>query len=183
MKIFKISLLACIFLLSSSCATVKFYDSSSKKETGIKVYSAKPYILVEYTKIPSAQGPKKSKTPSEDSLTIKTSIIYLPDLVNPQYIKIKPGIGSNDLKLTMTDGILTSYGLTTNTKIPETITAATGLLTGLTSAVSSLATTSKGIVRNIETLTTEKVEKPDFELYEFIIDNDNSIKLRKVEIK
>ncbi len=45
MKKIIISLFGCIFLFSS-CSTVKFFnDSTLKTETGIKVYSAKPYLI------------------------------------------------------------------------------------------------------------------------------------------
>lgn len=160
MKKVIISFLGYIFLLSS-CSTVKFYsDSTLKTETGIKVYSAKPYLLV---------------TPAKDSLTAK--VIYLPDLANPQYVKVRSGIGTNNLNLTLSNGILTSYGLSTDTKIPETITAATGLVTGLTSAVKELITTDR-------LSGTQTAKKTDFELYEFILDKkDNTIKLQKVDIK
>jgi len=154
-----ISFLGCIFLLSS-CSTVKFYsDSTLKTETGIKVYSAKPYLLF---------------TSVKDSLTAK--VIYLPDLANPQYVKLKSGLGTSNLSLTLANGILTSYGLSTDTKIPETITAATGLIT-------ELATVLKGDTKNDKPSPKPTIKNTVFELYEFILDKDNTVKLHKVEIK
>ena len=158
MKKIIISLFGCLFLFSN-CSTVKFYnDSTLKTETGIKVYSAKPYLLV---------------TSINDSLS--TKIVYLPDLTNPQYIKLKSGLGTSNLSLTLTNGILTSYGLSTDTKIPETITAATGLLTGVASILKENTKNDKHPLNPINT-------KLQFKLYEFILDKDNTVILKKVEI-
>jgi hypothetical protein len=147
-KISNLLLLSGILLLISSCATVKFYqDPALKKETGLKVYAPKPYLLVEY------QGTK--------TVSLKTSIVYLPDLSDPQYIRIKPGIGSAALKLELTNGVLTSYGLTTDTKIPEVLAKVTDLLTKSTASIASL-TSNK---------TEAEPGQPAFELYEIIIIN------------
>ena len=44
------------------------------------------------------------------------------------FVKIKNGIGSNDLKIAFEEDSISSFGLVTDTKIPETITSLTGLL-------------------------------------------------------
>ena len=135
-----------ISLLLTSCASVKFYnDESLKNETGLKIYSPKPYLLVEY---------QTAKTGS-----VKTSIVYLPDLLNPQYIKWKPGIGSSALKLELNNGILTSYGLNTDTKMPETLGKITDLLTKSTSSIADA----------IRTQAEEGPGQPVFELYEIVL--------------
>ena len=135
-----------ISVLLSGCATVKFYsDESLKNETGLRFYSPKPYLLVEY------DGTK--------TVNLKTSIVYLPDLSDPQYIRIKPGIGSAALKLELNNGILSSYGLTTDTKIPETLGKVTDLLTKSTTSLKDL-------------ISTKTVVEPDqsiFELYEIVM--------------
>ncbi|MEL6719678.1 MAG: hypothetical protein AAFO82_16725 [Bacteroidota bacterium] len=112
----KVNLLSLLILtLLSSCATVKFYDDAElSKESGIEFYSAKPYLLVER---------KLAK-----DIALKSTIIYLPDMGKPKYAKLKPGFGSSDLKLSLSNGIITSYGVTSDSKIPETITALTGVL-------------------------------------------------------
>lgn len=133
-------------LLTTGCATVKFYnDESLTMETGLKVYSSKPYLLVEH------MGTK--------TVNLKTSIVYLPDLASPQYIRIKPGIGSAALKLELNNGMLTSYGLTTDTKIPEMLGKVTDLITKSTTSLD-------GLVNN---KTDAGTEPPFFELYEIVI--------------
>ncbi|MEA5403242.1 hypothetical protein VB776_09975 [Arcicella sp. DC2W] len=110
-----------ILLLSSSCASVKFYsDKELKNESGIEFYSPKPYLIVE-------------KSPAKD-VAIKSTIVYLPDFEKSKFAKIKSGFGSSDLKLSLEHGIITSYGVTTDTKIPETLTAISSLVSGVGSA-------------------------------------------------
>ncbi len=147
-----------ISILLTSCATVKFYsDESLKNETGLRVYSPKPFLLVEY---------RHTKTES-----VRTTIVYLPDLNKPQYIKPRPGIGSNALKLDISNGFLTSYGLTTDTKMPETLGKITDLLTKSTSSITDL-------VRN---KTDAEPDLPVFELYEIVI-SDGQTKLVQVQL-
>jgi uncharacterized protein YceK len=80
---FIIPLIAC---LMSGCASVNFYNSPDLTgKTGLKYYNPKPYLLVE------------SNATKDNS--VKTSIVYLPDMANPGYIAIKPGFGSSELKV------------------------------------------------------------------------------------
>lgn len=146
-----------ILFLLTNCATVKFYsDESLKNETGLRVYTPKPFLLVEY---------RHTKTES-----IRTTIVYMPDLTQPQYIKPRPGIGSNALKLEITNGFLTSYGLTTDTKMPETLGKITDLLTRSSASIADLA-------RN---KTDAGADEPVFELYEIVI-SDGHTKLVQVK--
>lgn len=95
-------------ILFGGCATVKFYDDPEfTKKSGIEFYSAKPYLLVE-------------KEPAKD-VAERATIVYLPDMSRPKYARIVPGIGSSDLKLTLSNGMITSYGVTVDSKIPETM--------------------------------------------------------------
>ena len=99
----------------SGCASVKFYsDQDLKKETGLRYYTLKPYLLVEFK--------------AEKDNTVRTSIIYLPDLANPQYVKTTPGLGSNELEITFANGAIASYGLVSESQIPETLEAFAAML-------------------------------------------------------
>ena len=149
------SLMMGITLLLTGCASVKFYnDGSLKNETGLKIYSPKPYLLVEYQT--AKTGP------------VKTSIVYLPDLSDPQYIKWKPGIGSSALKLELNNGILTSFGLNTDTKMPETLGKITDLLTKSTSSIADA----------IRTQAEGGPDQPVFELYEIVLSGGQTKLLR-----
>lgn len=109
----------------SSCAAVKFYsDKTLTTKTGLEFFAPKPYLVVE-------------KNPSKD-VVIKTTVIYLPDKNNPKYAEITPGLGSSDLKLALENGMITSYGISSDAKIPETISAITGLVTGGSSSFKSI---------------------------------------------
>ncbi|MBK7626724.1 MAG: hypothetical protein IPJ16_05915 [Bacteroidales bacterium] len=49
------------------CASVQIYSNNDlKNKTGLKFYSVKPYLLVELK--------------SEKDMTVKTTVVYLPDL-------------------------------------------------------------------------------------------------------
>ncbi|MFA6127520.1 MAG: hypothetical protein WC699_09455 [Bacteroidales bacterium] len=145
-------------MLMWSCASVKFYtDESLKNETGLRVYTPKPFLLVEY---------RNTKTES-----VRTTIVYLPDLTKPQYIKPKPGIGANVLKVEITNGFLTAYGLTTDTKLPETLGKVTDLLTRSSTAISDLSANK----------TVLDSGGPVFELYEIVI-ADGQTKLVQVKL-
>jgi len=102
-------------ILLSGCATVKVYsDAGLKNKTGLRFYSLKPYLLVEYM--------------SDKANTVKTTVVYLPDLSSPQYIDVKSGIGSGDLKMTFTNSALASYGVSIDSKIPESMEAFAAML-------------------------------------------------------
>jgi hypothetical protein len=102
-------------ILITGCATVKVYsDAGLKNETGLRCYTLKPYLLVEYM--------------AEKDNTVKTSVIWLPDLSAPQYMFLKPGIGSSELKMSFKNGALESYGVVTDSKLPEAMSAFADIL-------------------------------------------------------
>jgi len=102
-------------ILFTGCATVKVYsDAELKNETGLRYYTLKPYLLVEYM--------------ANKDNTVKTSVVFLPDLSSPQYIKVRPGIGSSDLKMTFSNSTLESYGVATDSQIPESMAAFADIL-------------------------------------------------------
>lgn len=114
-------------LAFTGCAPVKFYSNSELTvSTGLKYYTSKPFILVE-------------KDPASGNIS-KATVIYLPDLVNPQFINVKGGIGSKKLDLKLTDGSINTFGLDSDTKIAESLNALAGLISKGTSALSDLNT-------------------------------------------
>jgi len=102
-------------ILLTGCATVKVYsDAGLTTETGLRYYTLKPYLLVEYM--------------ANKDNTVKTSVVFLPDLSSPQYIKVKPGIGSSELKMTFSNRTLESYGVATDSQLPESMAAFADIL-------------------------------------------------------
>ncbi|MGA7644178.1 MAG: hypothetical protein WBW56_18410, partial [Syntrophobacteraceae bacterium] len=142
-------------LALSGCARLEFYTDQNLQgpETGAKFYTAKPYLLVVQGEIitngstnqSGTQGNQSQKKTStcntqQPAVTqgdgsgsgkaqVQVSIVYLPDLKKPCYAKLKSGYGSATLSLAFQNGMLTSVGQTTNTEVPETITALAGLVT------------------------------------------------------
>jgi hypothetical protein len=147
------------FCIIYGCSSVQIYsDSNQKNKTGLKFYNVKPYILVELK--------------SEKDLTVKTSVIYLPDLANPQYLIVKPGMGSNELKMAFTNGMLNSYGLTSDSKVAETITSLAGLISKIPDVVNKMAVAPSG--------QQQSASQPDFILYEVLISPEGT-RLKRVE--
>ncbi len=120
--------------LALSCANVTFHtDPELTKRTGLKYYTAKPYLLV---------GPTGNK-----DAPFKAEIISLPDLEHPTYAIFHPGWGQHQFSLAVaSNGNLSSYGQTADSKIPETIAAVGSLMSGgsaLATAVKTLVTPPK----------------------------------------
>src|SRR5665647_3447016 len=113
-------LIICLVVLSgivlfTGCATVKVYsDADLKNETGLRSYTLKPYLLVEYQ--------------AEKDNTVKTTVVYLPDLSDPQFMVLKPGIGSSELKMSFNNSALESYGVVTDSQLPESMEAFAAIL-------------------------------------------------------
>lgn len=114
-KLTVLVLLTVTVILLTGCATVKVYsDAGLKNETGLRFYTLKPYLLVDYQA-------EKENTP-------KTSVVYLPDLSDPQFMVLKPGIGSSELKMAFKNSALESYGVVTDSQLPESMEAFAAML-------------------------------------------------------
>ena len=81
-----------------ACANVTFHsDAALTQRTGLKYYTAKPYLLI---------GPTGNK-----DAPVKAEIISLPDLEHPTYAIYHPGWGSHNFSLAVaSNGSLSSYG-------------------------------------------------------------------------
>jgi len=147
-------LLITIMFFLSGCAGVKFYsDPELTKRTGLVHYEPKPYLLVEYDAA-NKDTPKSLK------------LIFLPDFTKPTYTKIIKGLGANEVSLALNNGILSSFGVKTDSKIPELITPLLGTL-------------SEAIKINNPS-SAEKNKKEFICLYEIIIDTSGKTSLRNV---
>lgn len=116
-------------IASSGCARIKLFNNENfvGPEVGIKFYYPKPYLLV-------------ARTGAKDN-PVQISVVYLPDQSKPTYAKFKTGYGSAELSLALQNGILTNIGQKTDTKIPETMTALSGMATsaaGMLTAVKAV---------------------------------------------
>lgn len=105
-------------VLLGGCAGVDFYSTPDLKagnETGIPIYSSKPYLLV-------------SRTGNKDKPT-EVTIVHLSDPSKVIYAKPKPGFGSSNLTLSLSNGQMTAFGQQVDTKIPELITSLSAMVT------------------------------------------------------
>jgi hypothetical protein len=140
-------------ILLTGCATVKIYsDADLKNETGLRFYTLKPYLLVEYL--------------AEKDKTIKTSVIYLPDLSDPQFMVLKPGIGSSELKMAFKNSALESYGVAVDSQLPESMEAFAAMLSKSAYAAQAF----EGAPPNTTRVEGESLPDPgtSFRLFEII---------------
>jgi hypothetical protein len=105
---------------------------------------------------------------------VKATILYLPDLENPQYIAMKDGLGSKNLDLKLSDGVITTFGMETDPKIAESIAALAALVSKTTTAITDLSTL-KGIPVTAASATVT-------ELYDIIMTNGVT-SVKKIEVK
>jgi hypothetical protein len=128
MKNVLIKLISGVFILAfTGCASVKFYsDAGLSNKSGLKYFTVKPYLQVERETV--------------NNTIVKATILYLPDLENPQYIAVKDGLGSKKLDLKLTDGSINTFGLETDPKIAESVAALTALVSKTATAITDLST-------------------------------------------
>ncbi|MGH8100851.1 MAG: hypothetical protein ACREIW_06105 [Chthoniobacterales bacterium] len=155
MLFFRNALVGCVSLAAFGCAHITFHDPTTgdKKNVGVEYYKPKLYVLVTRTK--------------ENEYS--SSIVTLPDLAQPRYALLHPGYGSNNLTLKLNNGILTEVGQQTDTKVPETITALSGL-----------ATAAAGIAKSLSAQRGGAEGEPQFWLFEIVVDQGRT-KLRQVD--
>lgn len=153
-----------IFLALSAlagCSPVKFYSNSGLTESsGLKYYTVKPYLMVEKEAV--------------SNNVVKVSVIYMPDLENPQYMVVRDGLGARKVDLKLTDGSISTLGLSTDPKIAESIEALSALISKSASAIDDLSN-----LKGIPPMAGSAIVT---ELYELTMSN-GSTQVRKIEIK
>ena len=162
MKNALLKLVSSVFIMAfTGCTSVQFYSNSElTKKSGLKYYTVKPYLQVERETV--------------NNSIVKATILYLPDLENPQYIAMKDGIGSKKLDVKLTDGAISTFGLDSDPKIAESIAALTALVSKTASAITDLSTL-KGIPGAAAPATIT-------ELYDIIMTNGLT-SVKKIEVK
>lgn len=150
-----------IILIFSGCAPVKFYSNSGLTEkSGLKYYSVKPFLLIERDLV--------------NSNVTKATVLYLPDLANPQYLVMKDGIGSRKVDLKLSDGSINTFGVDTDTKIAESLSALSALISKSASAITDLST--------LKALPPAATPSTVTELYEIFMGPDGTT-VKKVEFR
>ena len=141
----------------ASCAGAKFFkDEALTQKTGLKCFTAKPYVLV-------------ARTEGKDK-PIEISVVYLPDLAHPVYVLPGSGIGSRDLKITLSNGMLVSFGSVTDPAAAESLKALSSLISGGAEAFAKFAGTTG----------FRAPEAGAFDLYEIVIESGRTTLKRVV---
>jgi hypothetical protein len=150
-----VSLFVIVFI---ACAPVQIYSNKGLTEkTGLKYYTVKPFLHVERD--------------IETNRIVKATILYLPDLANPQYMVIRDGLNSRKINLKFTDGTINTFGYSSTGKVSESVDALASLITKSTDAVTDL--------KALNGLQPVKAASIKVELYEIIFETDKTT-LREV---
>ncbi len=152
-------LVICFIILAfAGCAPVQIYSNNSlTSKTGLKYYTVKPFLQVE-------------KEAGTDRI-VKATIVFLPDLANPQYMVMRDGLNSRKVSLKFSDGAINTFGYTSTSKVPESVEALAALLTKSTEAITDL--------KSANGLQPAKAPSNTVELYEIVIGADKTT-LRKI---
>jgi hypothetical protein len=142
----------------TGCAPVQIYSNKGLSEkTGLKYYTVKPFLHVERD--------------SETNRIVKSSVIYLPDLANPQYLVMRDGVNSRRINLKIKDGTITDFGYSSTGKVSESVDALAAMITKSTDALTEL--------NALKTLQSAKSSSNTVELYEILIGSEKTT-LREV---
>jgi hypothetical protein len=116
------ALVVCLMFLSAGCARVKItHVDNSDTSPGVHFYEPRPYLLVSVQKKKDDKGVEHNEFSSQ--------IIWLPDPTRRYVVQVEPGWGTVDGSVKLTNGwMLTELGAKSDSKIPETITAISGLV-------------------------------------------------------
>jgi len=112
-----------VYRLDDADALTKTDSTGTKKINGVHFFKPHPYLLVTVEPGDKPENPKYVST-----------IVYLPE---DEYVAtVRPGWGTVNGSISLNDsGSLTQFGSQLDSKIPETITAVSGLLTAAVGAV------------------------------------------------
>jgi hypothetical protein len=142
------------------CAPVQIYSNKALTEkSGLKYYTVKPFLHVE-------RDPETNRI-------VKATVIYLPDLANPQYMVIRDGLNSRKVNLKFTNGSLDNFGYTSTGKVSESVDALASMITKSTDALTDL--------NALKSLQGVKASSNAVELYEVIFGADKTT-LREVTV-
>jgi hypothetical protein len=145
-------------ILVSCCTPVRFYsDQNLTKRTGLKFYPVKPFIQFERE--------------AETGRIVKSTLLYLPDLSNPQYMEVKSGPGSAKADIKLSDGVLTTFGFESDQILPQSVEALAALISKTAAAAEDIS--------GLKGSPTIKASPNTVELYEVVITGEKTT-LREV---
>lgn len=128
-KSLKKLVLFCTLLLVAGCAYAEVRPVKTIDEEGIRFYRPWPYVWI---------------TLAKEGGGCEVSIQWLPDMRKEYIIIPHPGIGSLTVSPTLTEGWnLTAMNITADSKASEMVTAISGMIGNIASAVIKPATPNK----------------------------------------
>lgn len=105
---------------------VRIRQSPGPKDTGIRYYRPKPYLRIEPAGTVVTEGKKSTTSPSDEFIAI--TLEYLPDFSEEYSIDVRPGLGTANVSVGLTDGWnLTSLNQELDSQFDENIKAVADL--------------------------------------------------------
>lgn len=154
------ALLCLVIFLFNCCASVHVYSNKGLTEkSGLKYYTVKPFLHIERE--------------TETNRIVKATVIYLPDLANPQYMVLRDGLNSKKVNLKFTDGAINTFGYASTSKVGESVDALAAMIAKSTDSLAELSA--------LRSLQPVKGIPNTVELYEIIFGPDKTT-LREVTI-
>jgi len=156
-----LAVLLSVFIYAfTGCAPVQFYSNESLTEkTGLKYYTTKPFLHVE-------RDPQTKQV-------VKSTIIYMPDLSNPQYMVMHDGLNSRKINLKFKDGYITDFGYSSTGKVGESVEALANMISKSSDALTE--------INALKSMQAAKVSSNSVELYEIVFETDKTT-LREVTV-
>lgn len=161
----------CLFLLVAagwcgfnSCAgyRIKKIDSGDTATEGLRYCRSAPYLLV--NSLSTTSGGNAQAT------TVAYQVVYLPDPAQTYVIQRHGGLGTVNVAATLTEGgVLTQFGGTTDSKVPDLITAIGGALPSVV-----------GLKARAQETGDPAVPAP--RLYKIVFDPNSPASIRLVEV-
>ncbi|QDU07326.1 hypothetical protein [Gimesia aquarii] len=167
-----ILILGLIILTSGCMPGVKVKKNPTDRDTGIRYYRPKPYLLITPSSVKKTlgTGPTQTSETSPSDQFVEMKLDYLPDFSEEYSINVKTGFGTADVQIKLEDGWnLTSINQNLDSKTNENISAAADLVTAFgnvakpTSLNSSVRGKEKWVVKatNVPLGYYESVIGPD----------------------
>ncbi|QEF96618.1 hypothetical protein Mal15_06460 [Stieleria maiorica] len=116
------TLLAATVICGGCAPRVRVRQAPGPDDTGIRYYRPKPYLRVEPGGSVVTQGKVSTTTPSDEFVAI--SLEYLPDFSEEYSIDVRPGLGTANVSVGLTDGWnLTSLNQELDSQFDENVKA------------------------------------------------------------
>lgn len=171
-----IALVTAAITVAGCTPRVRVRQSPGPTDTGIRYYRPKPYLRIEPAGSVVTEGKVSTTTPSDEFVAI--SLEYLPDFSEEYSIDVRPGLGSANVSVGLTDGWnLTSLNQELDTQFDENVKAVAELAKAATGFIPSAKSTDSAVPGTMQRFVVAATNVP-IGYYESVISKDTCGKKR-----